>query len=212
MNLTLPKTFDAMELDLNGNRYVEPIANDFDKHEIINPLIESAQDRVITGNVGNSQMRWDAIVEVGSWMGANAIMMADWRGERDMWRVVYCVDTWKGGRDIIGTVAKVIGPKSLFQQFCKNIGSRLHRSITPCVGRSTTWAEIWPYQVAAVFIDADHTYEACKEDIEAWWPHVAPGGVLIGHDYHSFPGVKKAADEFGIDGTEGDLFWKWKDK
>jgi hypothetical protein len=51
-----------------------------------------------------------------------------------------------------------------------------------------------------VFIDADHSYEGCKADIEAWWPKVKPGGWLCGHDYENtdYPqfGVKRAVDEF----------------
>src|SRR5688572_21614184 len=41
-----------------------------------------------------------------------------------------------------------------------------------------------------VFIDADHGYQAVKEDIELWRPKVRPGGWLGGHDYHArkFPG------------------------
>jgi hypothetical protein len=39
-----------------------------------------------------------------------------------------------------------------------------------------------------VFIDADHSYDACKRDIEAWRRVVVPGGILSGHD-HSHPPV-----------------------
>jgi hypothetical protein len=50
-----------------------------------------------------------------------------------------------------------------------------------------------------VFIDADHTYEGCRGDIEAWRGLVKPGGVLCGHDYdlpgHPNLNVKKAVDE-----------------
>jgi len=48
-----------------------------------------------------------------------------------------------------------------------------------------------------VFIDADHGYEAVKEDIKLWRPKVKTGGWLGGHDYHprKFPGVVKAVDE-----------------
>lgn len=35
-----------------------------------------------------------------------------------------------------------------------------------------------------VFIDADHTYESVKEDIEAWTPKVRKGGIVSGHDYY----------------------------
>jgi predicted O-methyltransferase YrrM len=34
-----------------------------------------------------------------------------------------------------------------------------------------------------VFIDGDHSYEGCKGDIEAWLPHIAPGGIIAVHDY-----------------------------
>lgn len=49
-----------------------------------------------------------------------------------------------------------------------------------------------------VFIDAEHTEEAVREDIAAWYPKVKPGGLILGHDYghRRFPGVAVAADEF----------------
>ena len=49
-----------------------------------------------------------------------------------------------------------------------------------------------------VFIDAEHSYEAVKADIEAWWRKLRRGGLLIGHDYDParFPGVCRAVDEF----------------
>lgn len=53
-----------------------------------------------------------------------------------------------------------------------------------------------------VFIDADHTYDAVKADIAAWWPKVRPNGVLAGHDYRSLMdrkgkfGVSQAVNEF----------------
>lgn len=56
-----------------------------------------------------------------------------------------------------------------------------------------------------VYIDAQHSYEACKADIEAWYRLVRTGGIISGHDYldgtreegyvEDF-GVKSAVDEF----------------
>jgi hypothetical protein len=34
-----------------------------------------------------------------------------------------------------------------------------------------------------VYIDADHTYEAVRDDLAAWRPKVKPGGLVMGHDY-----------------------------
>jgi hypothetical protein len=52
-----------------------------------------------------------------------------------------------------------------------------------------------------VYIDADHTYEMVKRDIELWLPLIKKSGLIGGHDY-GFPdeavrwgGVQKAVDE-----------------
>lgn len=49
-----------------------------------------------------------------------------------------------------------------------------------------------------VYIDANHGYEAAKEDLEIWWPKVKRGGILSGHDYAIRPsfGVVQAVNEF----------------
>lgn len=53
-----------------------------------------------------------------------------------------------------------------------------------------------------IYLDANHSYEYIKEDINLWWPRLNYGGVLAGHDYLTEEnqwadfGVKKAVDEF----------------
>lgn len=49
-----------------------------------------------------------------------------------------------------------------------------------------------------VYVDADHSYKGCKEDIELWYPKLKEKGILTGHDYYAVPDVKKAVDEFVI--------------
>jgi hypothetical protein len=55
-------------------------------------------------------------------------------------------------------------------------------------------------EVDVAYIDADHSYDAVKDDIAVWYPRVAVGGALCGHDYHpsgnAWPGVRRAVDEF----------------
>ena len=49
-----------------------------------------------------------------------------------------------------------------------------------------------------VFIDADHSEDGCRRDIEAWAPKLRDGGTLCGHDidHADFPhwGVRKAVE------------------
>lgn len=57
-------------------------------------------------------------------------------------------------------------------------------------------------QLDFVYIDAQHHYEAARDDIETWYPKVRKGGILAGHDYlegereAGYFGVKRAVDEF----------------
>lgn len=57
-------------------------------------------------------------------------------------------------------------------------------------------------QLDFVFIDANHTYEFVKKDIEVWYAKVRSGGLICGDDYATaHPGVKQAVDEyFGMRG------------
>ena len=56
------------------------------------------------------------------------------------------------------------------------------------------WPSIKP--VDFVFLDGLHTYEMVKWEIEHYSKLIRPGGALIGHDYDTFKGVKKAVDEY----------------
>lgn len=63
-------------------------------------------------------------------------------------------------------------------------------------GESVTIAKQFDnHSVDFVFIDADHSYEGCKADIQAWMPKVKRGGWLMGHDYPQRKGVREAVDE-----------------
>jgi hypothetical protein len=55
-----------------------------------------------------------------------------------------------------------------------------------------------------IYIDADHSYDGVKRDLEDWWPKVKKGGYFTGDDYsHSYApvtgvkfGVIEAVNEF----------------
>ena len=46
-----------------------------------------------------------------------------------------------------------------------------------------------------IFIDADHSYEAVKKDLDNWIPKLKPGGKISGHDYGNKEGVGRAVNE-----------------
>lgn len=52
-------------------------------------------------------------------------------------------------------------------------------------------------EISVLFIDGDHSYKGCKRDIDAWYPHMKRGGVMMFHDCdESSPGVVQAVAEF----------------
>lgn len=56
-----------------------------------------------------------------------------------------------------------------------------------------------------IFLDANHSYEAVKADLEALWPFLKDGGVMFCHDYCrelKYFGVIEAVDEFVDTHTE----------
>jgi len=46
-----------------------------------------------------------------------------------------------------------------------------------------------------IFIDGDHSYECCYDDLNLWYKKIRRGGLFSGHDF-SLPGVNKALLQF----------------
>lgn len=71
-------------------------------------------------------------------------------------------------------------------------------------------------RIGMVYIDGDHNYQPCMDDIRIWWPLLPENGMLAGHDYdESHPGVVQAVQEFASENnvkvfiTAGDLLPSW---
>src|SRR5262249_38187446 len=47
-----------------------------------------------------------------------------------------------------------------------------------------------------VYLDANHSFRTVREDLEAWWPKIRPGGLFAGHDY--FDGFVPKGGLFGV--------------
>lgn len=132
------------------------------------------------------------VCEVGTWHGDSAKAMAS-TGLCS----VMCVDHWHGS-DGLQLIAPNDPPLRKFLDNCKqeiDAGIINYRT-----GNSVEVAKDFEdagRQFDIIFIDADHSYESVKADIEAWMPCLRDGGVMIGHDYrtHQFPGLTKAVQE-----------------
>lgn len=142
------------------------------------------------------QHRPQVVVELGSWLGASAIAMA--RSVRRWGGTVTCVDTWAGELNDDG--GSPIGKSPLMLLSCARamVESGVSASVRLIPATTCEAAQQWTLPIDFLYVDADHGYHAVLADLEAWVPHVRPGGLIAGDDYHHprYPGVHQAWDAF----------------
>lgn len=135
------------------------------------------------------------LLEVGSWIGRTAVAMVSATDES----IIHCVDTWEGTpSDATGQLVKEAGgTEALYAKFKETAGPLLDKTVFPWRGRSVDMAKKHWKLFDLMFIDADHTYEGCLEDIRGWWKHLGAGGIMVGHDFatHGHEGVVQAVKE-----------------
>ncbi len=125
------------------------------------------------------------IVELGSWVGLTTSYLATAcgvRGEGHVWAVDTFEGTKEGGASY-PSIERFDG--STLEAFGKQISQAgVEKHVSTMVGYTTEMAkEYRGLPIRVLFIDADHSYDGVRADFETWWPHVAPGGLIIFHDY-----------------------------
>lgn len=173
-------------------------------------FVEGMQDDgIIRYGHANAQRDLDALetlvretgvvlaVEVGSWTGDGTLAIA--RGLNEGGGII-CVDHWTGSpNDGTSDIARRFGADAIFKAFLENTESirhKVHILYMSSIEAAKSEAEMGYNSADFIYLDADHSYESVKADIEAWLPHVKVGGVIAGHDFHrAFPGLRKAVEE-----------------
>ena len=113
------------------------------------------------------------IVQVGVWIGEATQIFAQ------HFRTVTDVDSWKGLEDVY----------KQYRHYCGNIFNVYHIR-RPSIEAAKQFQH---ESISAVYIDASRDQQSVEDDINAWYPIVAPGGYIGGHDYcGAWPGVEAA--------------------
>lgn len=149
------------------------------------------------------------VVEVGVWKGGSTIFMASILKELQLDAAVIAVDTWLGAWDHyidetwLPSLGFEFGQPTLMRKFMSNVlAAGVDNLVIPVALDSLNAAEmlrIREISADVIHIDGGHDYKAVRADLDAWWPLLRPGGLLIGDDYYhdgSWPGVRQAFDEF----------------
>lgn len=140
-------------------------------------------------------------------------LLSGWKGEQ-----LISIDPWLSD-DPDAYVDRSNVSQNEFEKYYNETKERL----APYGGRSNIWRmtsveaakKVADGSLDFVYIDARHDYDSVKEDLNAWFRKVKPGGIFAGHDYVDgmLPQgdfrVKSAVDEFfaerdiPVHGTEG---------
>ncbi len=144
------------------------------------------------------------VVEVGVWKGASTLVMAE-----EMWRlgipgVILAVDTFQGSAEHwLGEypVPMRDGRSALYETFIRNVvAAGLPNYVVPLPLDSINAAMVLGdlgLRPDVIHLDAAHDAMSVSMDLQAWWPLLRDGGVLIGDDYcPQWPGVVRAFDAF----------------
>jgi predicted O-methyltransferase YrrM len=146
-----------------------PSFGDFDREAL----------RLALENVGHAGVR---MAEVGSWLGTGSTQVLIEHARRYDGTLV-CVDTWQGSPGV-ERHEKIVANFDVYGTFIGNVrragGSDC---VEPLRCSSLEAALRFPDETYDfIFLDADHSYDATRQDIAAWMPKLKPGGLLCGHD------------------------------
>jgi len=150
------------------------------------------------------------VVEVGAWCGRSTIAIGEAVRERGGELVV--VDTWLGSPEFwledrgkaTHDLRIVDGYPTVYREWAQNVvDAGLQATVTPFPISSREGARVLrtlQASAALVYLDGAHEEDAVLSDLRAWWPVVAPGGILLGDDMSErWPGVRAAVDWFAME-------------
>jgi len=121
------------------------------------------------------------IVEIGSWKGKSTFVLA--RGLRK--GTVFTIDPFDASGEMgsADSYAREKGEKPLYDQFIETMTKlQVIHKIKPLVGFSHEFSEMIGV-IDFLFIDGDHSMEACSYDFDTYSPKVVEGGYIALHDY-----------------------------
>lgn len=149
------------------------------------------------------------IIEVGSWKGDSATLMASYLAEKQIDGALICVDTWLGGIEHISCDDPKWGLKqfskygypTLYFNFLANMMHKnVHGLIIPIPNTSLIagrYLQSKKISADLVYLDASHDEDDVYADAQTYWPLLKPGGVMLGDDWSArWHGVICAASRF----------------
>lgn len=117
------------------------------------------------------------LVEIGVAEGASALAI---RHVADPSGTLYLVDPYPPGRLPAVNLTKMCARM--------HVGRSRNATVRYLQDYSYNVIKDWRLPIDFLFIDGDHSYEACLQDWQGWGSFVREGGVVAFHDARVFPG------------------------
>ena len=141
----------------------------------------------------------ETFVEVGAWLGKSTNYLATKIRESKKNIQFTTVDTWKGTDDE-DIHQQIVGNFNgdIFYEFIDNTALCNNYGVFETIKDTSRNAaqQFSNNSIDFIMLDAGHSYDALKDDLDAWYHKVKPGGYVTGDDYGVFGGVTQAANEF----------------
>ena len=142
------------------------------------------------------------IVEVGVWKGMSVAYAAVKTLQVNKDIKIYAVDTFQGSAGEKGFLDKNNINSDIVYEECRTNLEPVSSIVSIIRSDSIEASKMFDDQsLDFVFIDAAHSYQYVKADIEAWLPKIKKDGFIGGHDYlnndptHADGGVTRAVQE-----------------
>jgi predicted O-methyltransferase YrrM len=181
------------------------------------------QTRKVPGHLAENETRFlgllaacvparGTIVEIGSFKGRSTVMLAKVASHYGLGPVV-AIDPHNSP---ILLDHQANPDASSYQDFLNSIRTAgVSNHVESLVAYSTDVAESWHRPIRLLWIDGDHSYDGAKKDLDNFFPHLVPGGVVAFHDaLNAFPGPIRVfvedvlgSDRFGPAGFVHSIAW-----
>ena len=152
-----------------------------------------------------SKSSGNVYVEIGSYIGASTCFIAAGIKKKGSGQL-HCIDTWQNQ-------GMTEGKRDTLAEFKKNT-TKYKDLIIPQRGDSRELAKTFKKPIDFLFIDGDHSYESVRMDVEAWFPKLNPGALVLFHDIGWAKGVQQVIDEIvrpvvKFEDRLPNLYWAW---
>lgn len=120
------------------------------------------------------------LLEIGPYKGYSTCALA--YGCIGTHKHLWTIDTFQGN----SLNTNLQDGRDYFAEFWHNVTSRgLEDVVTPLIGRSEKYYDLWVHELDLLFVDGSHDLSIVRTDLDAFFPFLKAGGVLLMHDVYA---------------------------